>query len=394
MDILAVIPHDIASQGYMRSQVVKPLSYLSSLGLNVTLLCVLEESGERSERFAAELTSSGIDGCFVRPSRKVFLNYINCAVKAARIVKEKKPKALYAREVWGGISCLYAKRSSSQTDFVYDFRGAVPEEIVYCEPGMKGRIKGSIFEKLERTIIGRAARTNAVTSELSAHLFRKYGRPADTVIPCCAENALSFSDASVAETRKELGFTPEELVFIYSGGLSRWQMFEETVRLFSEVARTDGSARLLVLCPEAALAERMLNGSIPRNKFVVRSVPQKDVSRYMAASDCGFLLREDNVVNNVAFPIKFAEYAGAGVPVITTEGVREIACIARREGIGFIIDPVGTDISALIVWSRIVKTRRAEYSKKAQAYCSSELVWPRYRDDLMRLYFGRKSRQV
>lgn len=389
MDILAVIPHDIASQGYMRSQVVNPLSYLVSLGLKVSILCVYDETYEKSRGFASELASSGIKGYFVKPSKTAFLTYINCAFKASHIVRKNRPKAIYAREVWGGLDCLFAKTCSAVSpEFIYDFRGAVPEEIFYSEEGISGRIKSSLFEKLERVIVWGATRLNAVTSELSEHLLKKYGRAADTLIPCCTEGTASISNSSIIETRLELGFRSENLVFIYSGGLGKWQMFTETVRLFSQIVQVEHRARLLVLCPDGKAATRLIKDSVPDDKYVIKSVSQKDVKRYMSACDCGFLLREDNIINNVAFPIKFAEYIDAGLPVITTKGVREIARIIKKESIGFIVDTESLDLTVLIDWSRSVSTRRSEFRKKTMSYCDRELVWSRYKEDFKKLYPG------
>ena len=390
MDILAVIPHDIASQGYMRSQVINPLSYLSSLGLKVSLLCVYDEACEKSKGFTSELASSGIKGYFIKSSKMALMTYVRCAFKALDIIKKDSPKAIYAREVWGGLDCLYAqRRSACKPDFIYDFRGAVPEEIAYCEPGIRGYIKSRVFNKIEKIITGGATRLNAVTTELSKYLFEKYGKAADTVIPCCSERTASFSENEIHEIRRELGFRPEELVFIYSGGLGRWQMFTETVQLFSKVAQMEQSARLLVLSPDASAAVRLMKGKIHDDRYAVRSVPQKDVARYIAACDFGFLLRDDTIVNNVAFPIKFAEYAGAGLPVITTKGVREIARIVKKEGIGFIVDPYSPDIGALIEWSHSIKSNRAEVRKKTIDYCGRDLVWPRYKADFTRLYLNK-----
>ncbi|MBI5643963.1 MAG: hypothetical protein HY954_10880 [Deltaproteobacteria bacterium] len=377
MDILAVIPHRIASQGYMRSQVVAPLAYLSSSGLKVALLCILDEADEKSKGFEAELLASGIKGYFVKPSGNAFLNYINCAAKAAGVVKKDGPSHIYAREVWGGLGCLFATRGTSgKTGFVYDFRGAVPEEILFYGGGTKARIKAFLFSRIEKVIAKKAWRLNAVTHSLSSHLLKKYGRAADTVIPCCSFGGADIHEKDSAALRSALGFSRSDKVYVYSGSLNKWQMFDETVRLFSMISAVDDTARLLVLTPDIKMAESVLGGSIKTGAYAVRSVRQDEVTSYLAAGDFGFLLREDNIVNHVAFPIKFAEYIAAGLAIITTEGVSEIARIVRSEGSGYVIDLLASDAHPVVAWSNEVMRHRDEYRKKAFSYAKSTLLWP------------------
>ena len=59
--------------------------------------------------------------------------------------------------------------------------------------------------------------------------------------------------------------------------------------------------------------------------------------RHLAAADISVLLRENNLVNKVASPIKFAEYLAAGLPVILTDCIGDSGSLAREQKVGFLL---------------------------------------------------------
>ena len=58
----------------------------------------------------------------------------------------------------------------------------------------------------------------------------------------------------------------------------------------------------------------------------------------LSAADFGLLLRENNIVNNVASPTKFAEYLMAGLPVIISNGIGDFSYFVRFKNVGICID--------------------------------------------------------
>jgi glycosyltransferase involved in cell wall biosynthesis len=79
---------------------------------------------------------------------------------------------------------------------------------------------------------------------------------------------------------------------------------------------------------------------IPENRTRVLSVLHNEVPDYLAAADCGFLLRASSQVNRVASPVKFGEYLASGTPVIMSNGIGDYSELARRENVGVVL-PTG-----------------------------------------------------
>ena len=86
----------------------------------------------------------------------------------------------------------------------------------------------------------------------------------------------------------------------------------------------------LVLSPfPDEVRKKLISHRIER--FKVLSVSAREVAAYATAFDAGFLLRKDNIINEVACPLKWLEYWRCGVPIITTKAVEIInsaACLS------------------------------------------------------------------
>lgn len=52
----------------------------------------------------------------------------------------------------------------------------------------------------------------------------------------------------------------------------------------------------------------------------------------------GFLIREENIVNHVSFPIKFGEYLAAGLNVIVSDFNWSCADFIKKNGGGLLVD--------------------------------------------------------
>ena len=100
--------------------------------------------------------------------------------------------------------------------------------------------------------------------------------------------------------------------FAYVGSLDIWQCFDKTVNIFSRIQSLIPEAKLKVLTWDCEKATRLLNESHISN-FIVKTVSKEEVSKELMDTSYGFILRENNIVNNVATPTKFSSYLSCGV---------------------------------------------------------------------------------
>ena len=126
--------------------------------------------------------------------------------------------------------------------------------------------------------------------------------------------------------------------FVYIGGLSVWQCFEETLNVYKQLRTNDSIFHIITRDVDYA-TEKVMNQIGDMVGIKVYSITDRGlIPDILQKFQYGFLIRRDNVVNQVASPIKFLEYISCGVNVIMTEAVPSYAQIIKENGIGTVID--------------------------------------------------------
>lgn len=238
-----------------------------------------------------------------------------------------------------------ARVTGAQT--VFDLRGAIAEE---SELRRGTFFQSVIIRHMVRTAARRADRLACVSQNLKAYIGENTGRADAIVIPCCVETATFGFDAEArTRIRSELGFDDDHFVICYAGGSAVWQRADDILRLCSEITKRDPRFRFLFLTykPES-LKQSFSELVADDDRAAFLSVPQTQVASYLSAADAGIIMRHDNVVNNVASPVKVAEYLICGLPVILTAGIGDYSSALPQAGAGVVLDE-SSDMSDQVV---------------------------------------------
>lgn len=126
--------------------------------------------------------------------------------------------------------------------------------------------------------------------------------------------------------------------FVYIGGLSVWQCFDEILDIYRQL-RTEGSTfHIITLNTETAreTAQAILGDT--KNVEIYSITDRSRIPETLNKFQYGFLIRRHDVVNQVASPIKFLEYISCGVNVIMTDAVPSYAKIVKDYGIGSVVE--------------------------------------------------------
>lgn len=238
----------------------------------------------------------------------------------------------YSAAVAGPLAKLFGLK------LVWDCRGDSAAEVEERFQGCSGPMRVLVWLRLrELEFYSRMAgwccsSALFVTDELlSLHRHLIGDRPAE-VVPCAAHEDLFFYDFALREaTRRRLGYGDQDTVYVYSGSLTAYQCFDETVALFEAIHSRAAGSRFLVLTPAVEEAKRAL-AHLPKCVWQAHSCTLNEVGSYLNAADVGFLLRQNSRTNHVAFPTKFAEYGLTGLSVITTDALPAVHRIAKSIG--------------------------------------------------------------
>lgn len=235
------------------------------------------------------------------------------------------------------------KELTPSTKFFADLHGAFEELIEFPDK--------SLVKDLGRKAYYRIAKRNekrylkefdgfySVSNALKNYIETEYqiqGKPF-FIIPCGIPQTEVEVESSLANRtlfRSKYGLEKNDILFIYSGGVSPWQCIEESVKMFERLkSNTSKRVKLLLLSGNKAAIERFKSEDV-----FIDSYSGEEVRKVLCAGDFAFMLRQDLVTNNVAYPNKFLEYVSAGLQVISTTAVRDIAEQIMQYKVGHIVD--------------------------------------------------------
>ncbi len=291
--------------------------------------------------------STGI--LFFLSSRNFFylINALGILFHIVRFIYSHKEILIFSRALIGKEIRLLKRMFPKRIIFYYDARGAAAEENRY--KAFKDHnytlkkfeiIADTHF--LEFKTLEAADRVFVVSRALRQYFYDTYylDEGKCVIYPCLSDPDKFYYDPDLgSRVRGELKINKKVKVFVYSGGLGAWHMSEKLFAFFCEILKHESEALLLFLTKDknAALEEISRFPDI-NNKFIILSVPNNEVYKYLNAADYGFLFRENSSVNKVASPTKFAEYMLCGLPVILTEGVGDYSEYTIRNNYGVIIN--------------------------------------------------------
>lgn len=181
-------------------------------------------------------------------------------------------------------------------------------------------------------------------------------------VPCATNSSCFEKDVFLKNRtvyRKKYNISDDEMVFIYSGGVSVWQCVEETVQLYKQLSnKLKIKTRLLVFSHSFDTIKKIAGGDV---SIQIDSYAPDELAKALCAGDFAFLLRRDCITNNVAFPNKFLEYVQSGMRIIATPFVYEIERQIKDYSLGILYNMDGK-INGIVEYLERERGEKDNYS--------------------------------
>ncbi len=207
-------------------------------------------------------------------------------------------------------------------------------------------------------------------------------------VPCVLSLADSDEDDDVIHeaARRNMNLAGRPCV-LYLGGSSGWQLPRATVAAFAEVLRQLPDAFFLILSGDRETFDRLCDeAGIPRTSRSISSCPHREVTARASAADVALLLREDNIVNRVASPTKFAEFLSMGIPVVITSVLVDFAALVRDHDVGVVVPGSNDPVAVATAMRRLLDDSPADKQqrrRRCREVCRDRLsfqsILPTYR---------------
>ncbi|EQA01018.1 hypothetical protein N5918_05290 [Glaesserella parasuis] len=187
------------------------------------------------------------------------------------------------------------------------FQGIVPEEamLTFEHTLFSKYIRKFYHEVLEKIALKYAKNIFFVSKSMFRHYQKKYGylKSNYTIMPCFNQK-LNIK-----------GFNQEKYqhpTFLYAGALSKWQCIDRTLLIFKKVQQQIPNAKLFLFTSEKEKAKSLVEQYDIKN-INIDYVAYNELNEKIKHIKYGFLIRDDNSVNNVATPTKMNGYLANGI---------------------------------------------------------------------------------
>ena len=251
----------------------------------------------------------------------------------------QRPKGIIARGPLATLIALDVKKWGLVRGKVcFDSRAVLAAEIKECRVATPAFLRRSIYG-IERKAIMEADFRMAVSQKLVDYWRTQFSYDGNRhmVIPCTLNTSFSaetFSEEDVKKGRGLLGVSEDDILLVYSGSSAEWQSFAE-VRDFLKIFLVHNPRIKVVLLVEKYPREFSGLWSY-RNRIIHSWVRPDEVRPILMGCDYGILLRKNIVTNEVASPVKFAEYLAAGLSILISEKIGDVSEFVERHHCGHV----------------------------------------------------------
>jgi len=223
---------------------------------------------------------------------------------------------------------------------ICDCRGIGSKEILYKLSNKNGIIASKKIERVERFAQSKSDYIFCVSDIFKKYIVKNTGRITEKikVIPCCIDKKKFMFDPDIRRSVRAEMELEEKFVVIYVGSMNEWQLPEEMVNIFKIFKENIKNSIFLVLTRDYGFTFNFMRKSgLNEDDYIIASKTPGQMPEYLQAGDLALLIREDNDVNRVAFPVKFGEYIRSGVPVLSSipSDVRDLI---KENNLGFVIN--------------------------------------------------------
>src|SRR5205085_756766 len=194
-----------------------------------------------------------------------------------------------ARGIRGGIlGCLIKKYLySNRISLLNDFRGDIMD-------GMRVNfINKAILNYSTERIVGQVDILFLVSNFLKDKIcggYNFYFNNAHVFPTFVADFKFDFNPVNREFIRKELGFTVNDIVILYSGSLVKFQNVETILSAFKQ--SSNQHLKLLILSKDQQIYLLLEQYKLPGDKVIIKSVAFDEIEKYYHAADFGILIRD------------------------------------------------------------------------------------------------------
>lgn len=380
------------------------LAYLKGLSSNYeTTLISFERSSDLSDTIQVEKLEAICAQSGIRWIRLNFLNkprilgaiwnLLQLLFHAHREVRRCRARVIHARSYIPAAAASIVSRLN-RVPFIFDMRSLWPEELITSRRLQRGSLLHKLIFLGERHLLAHAAVVISLTHAGRRFLVKTHPRAMAQknvhVIPTCADldrfKPISHGDRDV-------------LIGCHGSLMNGWFRVDLLARMFDRIAARVPNAKFEIITrenPDIVLDQIASTlGRVPEwfLRLAVYAVKSSDIHLHIQRQSLSVFFYASGAASELGrSPTRMGEALGCGVPVLTNEGIGDVAEIVRSADVGHVMswdDEASFDsaidaVLALLADSDVSRRCR----QAAEEIYSLESGVVRYRDIYQKLTGG------
>lgn len=340
MKVLYITYENLYKTAILQAMVVKPLELMSNkykVDFTITSSMKSFENDDiymLNKEYVQENTTLSVKEFEKKlTSKQSILTYIKDIIPMIRysITQAKKSDIIHCRSYGGAMIGLVASVFSGKP-FIFDMRGALPEETVDVGKISKSSLKFKLMKFVEKILINKSAYVFTVSEKFNDYIQHDFKKKKSINI----NNPTDFSKYYKDER------SDGKVNFIYSGSMQVWHLPELTIEYFAKIQKIYGEKVYLYFCTnDIGKAENIFQKlGIPSSSYEINTVPFENMPEYYAKADIAFCLIKESFSKSVCFPVKFSEYIASNLYVIGNRNIGNINQMIEDYRCGIVFDDI------------------------------------------------------
>jgi glycosyltransferase involved in cell wall biosynthesis len=268
-------------------------------------------------------------------------------VKAMLIIRKISKKddeivLLHAHNLYSTFIAIFFKLLKNNVKVIFDVHGVVPQEYLWLKKGRRWGLAYICLKIIERFCALQSDYLICASKTLKEYFEEKYkvSNKIDVIpnISPFPKRDLKELNSVKLSVKKQFGLE-DAFVFLHIGSFLQWTDAEKTIEIFKKLGEFFSNAFLLIMTYEKkeSVSFFLLKNNVLSSQFLVTHVPHEEISQFIPVGDFGLIMRDNSLINQVAFPTKFSEYLACGVPVLCSDSIIDIAHNIKVNKLGYVL---------------------------------------------------------
>ncbi len=355
-----------------------PVSYWGFMKTDPTLTT-------QTDKIRKELAHEGIEtNLFVLKREKGFIAVMKLLVQVTlqlRNILKKQPGQVLVRNLFGAQLAYFATLRVEGASYTVDLRGHTGAEWEMTGGMRAGSLKAKLFYSWERFLLKHASSVLCVSSVLARYVEKTTQQGTQCfVIPSCLDTMLEKE----LEVPKQLdaSLTSDHLTLAYAGTVTSWNRVDTMITFFERIRTLLPKVHFLCITTNVEKAqESFASAELNNTDYEVVRVPHEEIISTLRKADIGLLLRDQSMVNQVASPVKAAEYMTAGLAVVVSNGIGDLSGWVQEKQLGLVLDsldPGEWSDNDLLEFFQDVMANRYRYQVRSMDFAKEFFVRKNY----------------